>query len=74
MNNARDEKYLREFGKNLRRIRLSKNITQEILAEEAGIGHNQVGLIERGEINITISTLKKLAKKLSVQPKDLLDF
>lgn len=74
VNNTRDAKYLKEFGKNLRRLRLEKNITQEILSEEAGIGKNQVGLIERGEINVTISTIKKLAKKLSLLPKDLLDF
>lgn len=74
MNNVRDEKYLKEFGKNLRQLRLEKEVTQEILSEEAGIGKNQVGLIERGEINVTISTIKKLAKKLGVHPKDLLDF
>lgn len=74
VNNVRDEKYLKEFGKNLRQLRLEKEVTQEILSEEAGIGKNQVGLIERGEINVTISTIKKLAKKLGVHPKDLLDF
>lgn len=74
MNNARDKKYLKEFGKNLRALRLKKGITQEILAEDAGIGKNQVGLIERGEINVTISTIKKLAKQLEVHPKELLDF
>lgn len=74
MNNVRDAKYLKEFGKNLRKLRLSKKITQEILSEEAGIGRNQVGMIERGEINVTISTIKKLAKQLEVHPKDLLDF
>lgn len=74
MNNIRDEKYLKEFGKNLRKLRVEKDMTQEILSEEAGIGKNQVGLIERGEINVTISTIKKLAKKLGVHPKDLLDF
>lgn len=74
MNNIRDEKYLKDFGKNLRKLRLAKDLTQEILSEEAGIGRNQVGMIERGEINVTISTIKKLAKKLGVQPKDLLDF
>jgi transcriptional regulator with XRE-family HTH domain len=65
---------LKEFGKNIRKLRLAVDLTQEILSEEAGIGKNQVGLIERGEINVTISTIKKLAKKLGVHPKDLLDF
>lgn len=74
MINVRDEKYLRDFGKRLRQLRLKKGITQEILSEEAGIGKNQVGLIERGQINVTISTIKKLAKNLGVHPKELLDF
>jgi len=72
--NVRDEKYLRDFGKRLRQLRLKKGITQEILSEDAGIGKNQVGLIERGQINVTISTIKKLAKNLGVHPKELLDF
>lgn len=72
--NVRDEKYLKDFGKHLRQLRRKKGITQEVLSEEAGIGKNQVGLIERGEVNITISSIKKLAKVLEVHPKDLLDF
>jgi transcriptional regulator with XRE-family HTH domain len=74
VNNTRDDKYLRDFGKHLRQLRLKKGLTQEILSEEAGIGKNQVGLIERGEINVTISTIKRLAKSLSVAPKELLNF
>ena len=72
--NARDEKYLKDFGKNLRLLRLKKDITQEVLSEEAEIGRNQVGLIERGQVNVTISTIKKLAKSLGVHPKELLNF
>lgn len=71
---GRDKKYLKDFGKNLRRLRKSKRISQEALALDAGIGKNQVGLIERGEINVTINTIKKLAKCIGLQPKDLLDF
>ena len=74
MINARDEKYLKDFGKNLRLLRLKKDITQEVLSEEAEIGRNQVGLIERGQVNVTISTIKKLAKSLGVHPKELLNF
>ncbi len=74
MINVRDKKYLKEFGKHLRQIRLESKISQEALGLDAGLGKNQVGLIERGEVNVTISTIKKLAKKLEIQPKDLLDF
>ncbi len=73
-NNVRDEKYLMAFGKRLNLIRTKKGITQEILAENYGIGKNQIGLIERGEINVTICTLKIIAKNLNVTSKELLDF
>jgi transcriptional regulator with XRE-family HTH domain len=72
--NGKDNKYLKEFGKNLRRLRTKSGISQEVLAIEAGIGKNQVGLIERGEVNVTLNTIKKLAKHINVNPKDLLDF
>lgn len=62
------------MGKNLRDIRTQKAMTQEDLGLDAGLGKNQVGLIERGEVNVTISTLKKLAKSLKVEPMELLDF
>lgn len=74
MQSGKDNKYLKEFGKNLRRLRVKKGISQEALAFDAGIGKNQVGVIERGEVNVTINTIKKLAKHIGVHPKDLLDF
>lgn len=49
-------------------------MSQEALANEAGIGKNQVGLIERGEINVTVCTIKKISKYLGYSPKDFLDF
>ena len=48
--------------------------SQERLADEAKLGENQVYLIETGQVNVTISTIKRLAKALDVHPKDLLDF
>jgi len=45
-----------------------------ILTYEAGLGKNQIGLIERGEVNVSISTLRAIADALDVKPKDLLDF
>ena len=74
MINIRDKKYLKEFGKHLRKVRTDHKLSQEALGLDAGLGKNQVGLIERGEVNVTLSTIKKLAKSLQVHPKDLLDF
>jgi transcriptional regulator with XRE-family HTH domain len=72
--NIRDKRYLKDFGKNLRQIRIKNDLSQEALGLDAGLGKNQVGMIERGEVNVTISTIKRLAKRLKVHPKDLLDF
>jgi transcriptional regulator with XRE-family HTH domain len=74
VNNGKDKKYQKEFGKHLRMLRSKCKMSQEALGLEAGVGKNQVGLIERGEINVTISTINRLAKSLGVHSKDLLDF
>lgn len=56
---------------NLRRIRVSKNISQEELALLAGVERAYVGHIERGKKNPTILTIEKLAKALNC---NVLDF
>jgi len=72
--NIKNEDYLKEFGKNLQKIRRQAKLTQENLANDADIPLSQIGRIERGEINTTISTLRVLAKALAIEPKELLDF
>jgi transcriptional regulator with XRE-family HTH domain len=74
MRNPKDTKFVKAFGKNLRKIRLSKGISQEYLADEANITFNQVSRIENGEVNTTIVTINALAKALGVPLKDLVDF
>jgi transcriptional regulator with XRE-family HTH domain len=74
VNYYKDTKFIKAFGKNLRRIRLERKISQEYLADEVGIPTNQVGRIERGEVNTSISTANALATKLGVPIKDLFDF
>ena len=49
-------------------------MSQEVLAYTSDIPISQVGRIERGEINTTISTAKVLAKALNVSVKRLCDF
>lgn len=72
--NVRDKKYLKEFGKHLRKIRIKKRISQEELNFNAGLGKNQIGNIERGEINPTLSTLRAIAKALNISIKELFEF
>lgn len=60
------------IGKNVKRIREKKGITQEKLAFEANLNRAYIGYIERGERNPSTETLAKLAKALKVSLKDLL--
>lgn len=68
-----DEIELRkQVGKNIRKRRKELSLSQETLSFDADIPKNQVGRIERGEINTTISTLYKLSIALKIDIKDLL--
>lgn len=74
MNKIKDKEYIKRFGINLREIRMSKKISQEVLAYSSDIPISQVGRIERGEINTTISTVKAISQALEIDIKDLFDF
>ncbi len=74
MINIKDKDFLLAFGKHLRKLRKSKGLTQEKLGFLAEVSKNQVGEIERGEINPTICTLKVLANALEVELKEMMDF
>lgn len=62
----------KQIGKTIKKIRESKEITQEQLALSAGLNRAYIGYIERGERNPSTETLVKIAKALKVLPKDLL--
>jgi len=72
--NNRDKEILNKFGEHLREIRLSKKISQQDLELKAEISKNQVGNIERGEVNITLITATAIAKALDIPLKDLYDY
>lgn len=60
------------FGKRVRSIRVSKNISQEKLALSCNLDRSYMGRIERGEVNPTLDRLYEIARALEVQPCDLL--
>ncbi len=74
MDNVKDLNYIKLFGENLRAKRVDKKMSQETLAFTSDIPISQVGRIERGEINTTISSVKAIARALDISIKDLLDF
>jgi transcriptional regulator with XRE-family HTH domain len=62
----------RVLAENVRRLRAAKELSQEELAHDCGLHRTYVGSIERGERNITISSLEVIAKALGVSVADLL--
>ena len=58
---------------NLRRIRTGQGISQERLADEAGLDRKYVGVLERCQSGATVDTLERLAEVLRVDLRDLLD-
>ena len=64
--------YLKTIGINIRKLREVKGYSQFQLAIEAEIPKNQIGRIERGEINTSIYTLKRIADALKCTTCDIL--
>jgi transcriptional regulator with XRE-family HTH domain len=62
----------RRVGARIRRARTNKGLSQEQLALEAGLHRAYVGQIERGEKNIGISNLARIAKALGLSLAELL--
>ncbi len=66
------EKILIQFGNTVREQRKKKGISQEELAELAGVHRTYIGMIERAEKNITLLNIQKIAKALNVPTHKLL--
>ena len=62
----------KKVGLNIRNYRKKKNLSQEQLAFKAGLHRAYIGQIERGEKNIGVRNLYKIAKSLGIKTQDLL--
>lgn len=65
------ERILKNFGERVRELRLAKNLSQEKLADLAGVHRTYIGMIERAEKNITLRNIQKIAKALNVEKSEL---
>jgi transcriptional regulator with XRE-family HTH domain len=62
---------LKNFGNNLRKIRMEKKLSMETVANLAEIELSQIYRIETGKINPKLTTILKIAKALDISPKEL---
>jgi transcriptional regulator with XRE-family HTH domain len=69
-----NKQFLIFLGKKIRAEREKMGVSQERLGELAGVHRTYVGMIERGEKNITIFNLRRFAQALDMKVKDLIDF
>jgi transcriptional regulator with XRE-family HTH domain len=70
----RDEKFLKKFGINLKKVRKAKGISQEKLANELGFSQPHIVKIELGQVNTSISHVAAIAKALKIHPSELFQF
>lgn len=60
------------LGRNLRRYRLDRGLSQEAFAEVLGVHRTFVGGLERGERNVSLKALERYAERLGLPPRELL--
>jgi transcriptional regulator with XRE-family HTH domain len=68
-----DEKLLRAFGLALRQTREQKDISQDVLAELAGLHRTYIGSVERGERNLSLKNIAAIASALGTTGSKLLE-
>lgn len=63
-----------KFGRAIRALRVTAGLTQEELADRAGLDRSYIGGVERGERNPTLSVIEKIAEGLGVTEAELFSY
>jgi transcriptional regulator with XRE-family HTH domain len=71
--NLDDQHFLRQVGFQIRELRSSRGMTQVQLAEACGLHRTFIGSVERGERNVAILNLRRIAKTLRVPVTELFE-
>jgi len=67
-------KFIKTVGNKIKTIRISQGLTQEDMEEGSyGISYRTVQDIENGKSNTSLRSIYKIAKRLGIEPKDILD-
>lgn len=72
MNKAERELFLKNLGLSIKLERVRRRLSQEELAERAGLHRTYIGMVERAERNITVVNLALIAKALNISIGSLL--
>lgn len=62
----------RAVGENLRAYRRERGLSQEAFADLVGVHRTYMGGLERGERNLTLKSLERIAEQLRIEPFELL--
>jgi transcriptional regulator with XRE-family HTH domain len=62
----------RTLGQNLRAFRKAEGVSQETFADTLGVHRTYMGALERGERNVSLKSVEKIAGKLKIEPLLLL--
>ena len=68
-----DRKYLEKFASKVKALREKKGLSQEKLAEYAGLHRTYIGIVERLERNPSLISIYKIANGLGIEPKVLFE-
>ncbi len=69
-----NEGLIKEFGLKIKKLRSQKNLSQEELSFATGFHRTYIGMIERGERNISLTNMAVFAKVFQITISELLDF
>ena len=68
----KDRRFLRAFGRAIRRARAKRRISQEQLGFLAGLDRTYIGGVERGERNVSVLNILRIASALAMLPSRML--
>ncbi|SHM43431.1 helix-turn-helix domain-containing protein [Flavobacterium chilense] len=66
--------FQKSFGNQVEKFRVKQNLSYRQLAQRCDLDHSTISKIEKGEVNIQLSSIIQLSKGLKVSPKDLFNF